>query len=107
MNDFCRFRYLVAALRFSSSSRACLSERGVMRLDADFLGLAGVLRGRYVSLDKSEVARDNRRMARWRSRDRYSEVMESSEPCPLRSREPERLRGDLDDSDAVEELCSS
>jgi len=59
---FCRFRHFVAAFRLSSSSRACLSERGVMRLEADFLGLAGVLRGRYESLDRSDVANDSLRM---------------------------------------------
>ena len=78
-----------------------------MRLEADFLGLAGVLRGRYESLDRSDVANDSLRMALSRSTDRYSDRVESSEPCLLRSDEPYWLPGDLEASDVEEEACNS
>lgn len=65
---FCRLRHLVAAFRLSSSSLACLFDRGVIRLVVAFRRLTGVLRGRYVSL-KSFDARDSRRRVCWRLRD--------------------------------------
>jgi len=58
---FCRFRHFVAAFRLSSSSRACLSERGVMRPVVDFFRLAGVFLGRYESSFRSIAAMDIRR----------------------------------------------